>query len=170
MAYTSVKSLHYRVVKKCSLIPPTMSRLFATAATRLLTTARPFSSAPSISAQIRGISTALLAPSHTITPSLTPSLFLRPQPLLTAQTAGLKYVPRPSKRCKDCFMYVKDEITYVDCKTHPRHKQATKSFLPKKVEKKIAIIMTHATQGGHKRGNGRGRRGMWTQQGQRMDY
>ena len=144
-----------------------MSRLFSTAASRLLAATK-LNASSAISHQInRGLSSAFL-PINRLAPS--PPQLLRPQPLFAAQTAGMKYVPRPTKRCRDCFMYIKDEITYVDCKTHPRHKQATKRHLPRKVAKKVEVIMTHATQGGNRRGNGRGHREMWTQQGLRMEF
>ncbi|KAF4530324.1 hypothetical protein B566_EDAN015484 [Ephemera danica] len=55
----------------------------------------------------------------------------------SVSSCGFKVKGKLKKRCKDCYMVVRDERTYIICPTHPRHKQM--SF--KKKEKKN-IIMT----------------------------
>ncbi|TRY64253.1 hypothetical protein TCAL_16627 [Tigriopus californicus] len=94
-------------------------------------------------------------------PRLRPCLV--PPPLVELPTAGLKYVPRPTLRCSDCWREVRDNVTYVHCTSQPRHEQATKPHLPAKAAKKVQIIMTHATQGASTKGNGKGRCKMLTQ-------
>ena len=81
--------------------------------------------------------------------------------------AGMKLVNNPKRRCKHCYIVIEDERKFVFCDKYPRHKQATKRPGP---IIKVSRIMTHATQGGQCRGNGRGRMAMWTQQGLREDY
>lgn len=45
------------------------------------------------------------------------------QPTLS-HTCGMKHKPRPHRRCKDCYLYAIEGRWFVECKTHPRHKQA----------------------------------------------
>jgi ribosomal protein L36 len=81
------------------------------------------------------------------------------------QTAGLKHKGEPKRRCKHCYFIIKDEVKYVMCTVHPRHKQAQRQVATKYGN----MIMTHATQGG--RGSGcRGTREMKTQQSFRLDF
>ena len=88
-------------------------------------------------------------------------------PLLTPHliSRGMKWVAHPKKRCKDCYFVVKDEVKYVMCLKHARHKQGTK-----RGPLKLTWIMTHATNGSAGSGHGNGRMQMWTQQGFRMDF
>lgn len=91
------------------------------------------------------------------------------QPMLQQQSlvpaAGFHHVGKPKKRCASCYFVVKDETLMVLCDAKPRHKQ-----IQRKPPPKMNWIMTSATQGGARRGNGKGRREMWTQQGFRMDF
>ena len=96
--------------------------------------------------------------------NLNPAQIMNRTPLVIP-SAGMKYVGTPRKRCHDCYYYVEDERLYVGCNTHPRHKQGSRIGRPR-----YHWIMTHATQGASCRGNGKGRREMWTQQGLRMDF
>jgi large subunit ribosomal protein L36 len=92
-------------------------------------------------------------------------LLLRPSLAMTpVAAAGMKWVANPKKRCKDCYFEVKDEVLYVLCPTHARHRQGEKKLKPKH-----GWIMTHATQGAAG-GHGQGRRQMWTQQSFRLDF
>ena len=77
---------------------------------------------------------------------------------------GFKQVANPKRRCKHCYIVIEDEMKYVFCDKYPRHKQVTKRPGP---IRKVARILTHATQGGTKTS---ARMGMWTQQGLREDY
>jgi len=89
--------------------------------------------------------------------------------LPTIQTAGLKHVNHPQRRCRHCYMVYEDERAWVFCDKYPRHKQVQRR--PPR-EEKNAMIMTHATQGSKKRRN-KGPRGgmhMLTQSGFRMDF
>jgi len=98
--------------------------------------------------------------------TLTTQSFLKPSTSLLTQTAGIKHVGKLSLRCRHCYFMVKDEQQFVMCTAKARHYQAQKQ-----PAKKVGLyIMTHATQGRRNRGNGKGSRHMWTQQGFRMDY
>lgn len=54
---------------------------------------------------------------------------------------GFKVKGRLKRRCKDCYFVVRQERTYVICKTHPRHKQMSQMKKPKNL-----WILTDATQ------------------------
>merc|ERR1740128_343140 len=82
------------------------------------------------------------------------------------QTAGLKHVGVPKRRCKHCYFIVKDEVRYVMCTVHPRHKVAERQVATKFGN----MILTHGTQGGRNMNNPRGTRQMKTQQSFRMDF
>ncbi|EDV40383.1 uncharacterized protein Dana_GF10482 [Drosophila ananassae] len=60
---------------------------------------------------------------------------------LLQQVAGFKVKGRLKRRCKDCYIVVRQERGYVICPTHPRHKQMSM----KKRDYK-SWILTHATQ------------------------
>ncbi|XP_022231019.1 uncharacterized protein LOC111079976 [Drosophila obscura] len=66
---------------------------------------------------------------------------LTPVSTLLQQVAGFKVKGRLKKRCKDCYIVVRQERGYVICPTHPRHKQMSM----KKRDYK-SWILTHATQ------------------------
>ncbi len=46
-----------------------------------------------------------------------------PPPPSPSSAAGMKWVAEPKKRCRNCYFEVIDEIKYVFCTVHPRHKQ-----------------------------------------------
>ncbi|SPP87182.1 uncharacterized protein LOC117589313 [Drosophila guanche] len=66
---------------------------------------------------------------------------LTPASTLLQQVAGFKVKGRLKRRCKDCYIVVRQERGYVICPTHPRHKQMSM----KKRDYK-SWILTHATQ------------------------
>lgn len=66
---------------------------------------------------------------------------LTPGSTLVQQVAGFKVKGRLKRRCKDCYIVVRQERGYVICPTHPRHKQMSM----KKRDYK-SWILTHATQ------------------------
>lgn len=66
---------------------------------------------------------------------------LTPFNALIQQVAGFKVKGRLKRRCKDCYIVVRQERGYVICPTHPRHKQ----MAMKKRDYK-SWILTHATQ------------------------
>ncbi|XP_023174227.1 39S ribosomal protein L36, mitochondrial [Drosophila hydei] len=66
---------------------------------------------------------------------------LAPFNALVQQVAGFKVKGRLKRRCKDCYVVVRQERGYVICPTHPRHKQMSM----KKRDYK-SWILTHATQ------------------------
>ncbi|XP_023295662.1 39S ribosomal protein L36, mitochondrial [Lucilia cuprina] len=66
---------------------------------------------------------------------------LAPVSSLINQVAGFKVKGRLKRRCKDCYIVVRQQRHYVICPTHPRHKQMSM----KKREYK-SWILTHATQ------------------------
>lgn len=70
------------------------------------------------------------------------SNFLAPFVPEFVSKCGLKVKGLPRRRCKDCFFVTRDERLYVECKTHPRHKQVQIAKNPKNT-----WILTHATQG-----------------------
>ncbi|EDV96291.1 39S ribosomal protein L36, mitochondrial [Drosophila grimshawi] len=74
------------------------------------------------------------------TTNITGSL-LAPFNALVQQVAGFKVKGRLKRRCKDCYIVVRQERGYVICPTHPRHKQMSM----KKRDYK-SWILTHATQ------------------------
>ncbi len=45
--------------------------------------------------------------------------------------AGMKWVGKPQKRCRNCYFEVIDEVKYVFCTQHPRHKQGQKKVRQK---------------------------------------
>ncbi|KAJ3616363.1 hypothetical protein MTP99_003892 [Tenebrio molitor] len=57
-------------------------------------------------------------------------------------SCGFKVKGRVRRRCKDCYMVMREQRMYVLCKTHPRHKQMTLAKDPKNT-----WILSHATQG-----------------------
>lgn len=54
---------------------------------------------------------------------------------------GFKIKGRLKRRCKDCYFVVRQERTYVMCKSHGRHKQ-----MSMKKSEKNSWILTDATQ------------------------
>jgi len=66
---------------------------------------------------------------------------LGPGSTLVQQVAGFKVKGNLKRRCKDCYIVVRQERGYVICPTHPRHKQMSM----KKRDYK-SWILTHATQ------------------------
>ncbi|XP_017053399.1 39S ribosomal protein L36, mitochondrial [Drosophila ficusphila] len=66
---------------------------------------------------------------------------LTPCSTLLQQVAGFKVKGRLKRRCKDCYIVVRQQRGYVICPTHPRHKQ----MAMKKRDYK-SWILTHATQ------------------------
>ncbi|XP_068143076.1 uncharacterized protein mRpL36 [Drosophila tropicalis] len=81
--------------------------------------------------------------SNQLVPSTTggPGGLLLPFNSLLQQIAGFKVKGRLKRRCKDCYIVVRQERGYVICPTHPRHKQMSM----KKRDYK-SWILTHATQ------------------------
>lgn len=69
------------------------------------------------------------------------TLSLLPKLPLVSQICGFKVKYKLRKRCKDCYLVVRDQRTYVICPTHPRHKQMTPVKKPK-----YSWILTHAAQ------------------------
>lgn len=67
-----------------------------------------------------------------LVPSVTPQLM---------QTCGFKVKGRIKRRCRDCFMVMREGRLYNICRTHPRHKQ-----MAIKVHPRVNWIITHATQ------------------------
>ncbi|CAB0010769.1 unnamed protein product [Nesidiocoris tenuis] len=51
------------------------------------------------------------------------ALLAPPMTVSVNQTAGFKIKYSLKKRCKDCFIYVKDGRRSILCPTHGRHKQ-----------------------------------------------
>lgn len=47
------------------------------------------------------------------------------------QTCGLKHVGKVHRRCKDCYMMLREGVLYNYCKTHPRHNQKARTKRPK---------------------------------------
>jgi len=70
------------------------------------------------------------------------------------------------RRCRHCYFVIKEEQKYVMCTANPRHYAAQKMVAVKYGN----MILTHATQGGHRRGRGQGTRHMKTQQSFRLEY
>jgi len=92
--------------------------------------------------------------------------FLHPTNISLNLYAGIKHMGKLTLRCRHCYFAIKDEQKYVMCTAKPRHYAAEKQ--PGK--KRKAFILTHATQGSSKKGDGRGSRHMWTQDRFRLDY
>ena len=107
--------------------------------------------------------------SRASTTTLSSSL-LRPDlsslPAFNIQSAGIKHVALPKKRCRHCYFQVKDEQRFVMCTANPRHYMAQK--MPNK--KWGDVVFTHATTGSSSRGRGNGSRHMKTQSSFRLDY
>lgn len=57
------------------------------------------------------------------------------------QTCGLKIKGVVKRRCKDCYMVMRDQRLYVECKTYGRHRQVSMAKKPKNT-----WILSHATQ------------------------
>lgn len=64
------------------------------------------------------------------------SSLLSPAAILSIPVCGFKFKGVVERRCKDCYIVVKDRQKIVLCKTHPRHKQ--KEIVP--AEKDTWII------------------------------
>ena len=98
------------------------------------------------------------------------SPLLRPDlsciPASSIQSAGIKHVAMPKKRCRHCYFQVKDEQRFVMCTVNPRHYMAQK--MPNK--KWGNVVFTHATTGSSSKGRGNGSREMKTQLSFRLDY
>lgn len=69
------------------------------------------------------------------------SIFLMPKLCNAIQICGLKVKGLVRRRCKDCYMVMRDQRLYVLCKTYGRHNQVTIAKKPKN-----AWMLTHATQ------------------------
>lgn len=67
-----------------------------------------------------------------LTPTASPQLM---------QTCGFKVKYKVKRRCRDCYMVMRQGRMYNICPTHPRHKQ-----MAIKVHPRINWIITHATQ------------------------
>lgn len=67
--------------------------------------------------------------------------FLLPKLHNVIQGSGLKIQGRVKRRCKDCYMVMREGRLYVECKTFGRHKQVTIAKKPKN-----SWILSHATQ------------------------
>ncbi|KAL1128850.1 hypothetical protein AAG570_013384 [Ranatra chinensis] len=67
---------------------------------------------------------------------------LEPKSSLISQVCGFKVKAQLRRRCKDCYIAVRDRRTYVICPTHRRHKQM--SMVKKE---KFNWILTSASQG-----------------------
>lgn len=93
---------------------------------------------PSISSPTRSLSSHILGSLHTTTTKQ----FLVPATVILVPNCGFKVVGKLKKRCKDCYMVMREQRLYVICKSKPRHKQMSM----KKDEDKTWIL-THATQG-----------------------
>ncbi|XP_074000254.1 mitochondrial ribosomal protein L36 [Rhodnius prolixus] len=74
-------------------------------------------------------------------PSPFQSLFLSLKSPLVEQICGFKVKLKLQKRCKDCYIVVRDSRKYLICPTHPRHKQMSMVKKPK-----YTWILTHASQ------------------------
>lgn len=79
-----------------------------------------------------GVSAVLGVPSQLLQPTLNP---------LVQLANGFKIKGRLKRRCKDCYFVVRQERTYVMCKSHGRHKQ-----MSMKKSEKNSWILTDATQ------------------------
>lgn len=69
------------------------------------------------------------------------SSFLMPQTAQLIPSCGFKVKGRVKRRCKSCFLVMRDGRMFNFCKDHPRHKQMA---LVKQVRN--TWILTHATQ------------------------
>lgn len=67
--------------------------------------------------------------------------FLLPKLHNTIQNCGLKIKGRVRRRCKDCFMGMREGRMYVECKTYGRHRQISIAKKPKNL-----WMLSHATQ------------------------
>lgn len=67
---------------------------------------------------------------------------LKPVRVSIVPSCGLKVRGMLHRRCKDCYFVRREEIWYVMCKTHPRHKQ-----VQMKAHERKSWILSHATQG-----------------------
>jgi large subunit ribosomal protein L36 len=80
---------------------------------------------------------------HILSPTnLLPNRLLAPVVHDITPSCGFKVKGRVRRRCKDCYMVMREQRMYVLCKTHPRHKQMTLAKDPKNT-----WILSHATQG-----------------------
>lgn len=66
--------------------------------------------------------------------------FLLPPLHNIIQNCGVKVKGRVKRRCKDCYMVMREGRMYVECKSFGRHKQVTIAKKPKN-----AYILTHAS-------------------------
>ncbi|KAK9502898.1 hypothetical protein O3M35_011585 [Rhynocoris fuscipes] len=57
------------------------------------------------------------------------------------QICSFKVKLKLQKRCKDCYLVVRDGRKYIICPTHPRHKQMSMVKKPR-----YTWILTHASQ------------------------
>lgn len=72
---------------------------------------------------------------------LQPTVLLGGVSSLLQQVATLKVKGRLRRRCKDCYIVLRQQRAYVMCPTHGRHKQ-----MSMKKREKSTWILTHATQ------------------------
>lgn len=86
------------------------------------------SSAPTYNSQ--GLSCNTLMPS-----------FLSPQLPILSQVSGFKVKLKLKRRCKDCYIVVRNQRGYNICPTHPRHNQMSLVKRPK-----YTWIISHASQ------------------------
>ncbi|EDW18599.1 39S ribosomal protein L36, mitochondrial [Drosophila mojavensis] len=97
---------------------------------------RPTVNATTTTTPVHNTTGQQLVPSTNLVSSL-----LAPFNAYVQQVAGFKVKGRLKRRCKDCYIVVRQERGYVICPTHPRHKQMSM----KKRDYK-SWILTHATQ------------------------
>ena len=71
-----------------------------------------------------------------------PQLLAPPSLPMLIPSCGFKVVGKVKRRCKDCYLVVREQRLYNICKTKPRHKQMSM----KKQEEKTWIL-TSATMG-----------------------
>lgn len=89
-----------------------------------------------LSSNILGRNVVPLGSSH-----LQPTTLLQPPTALMNIERGMKQKGNVKRRCKDCYLVMREDRLYNMCKTHPRHKQ-----MAMKKKDKNTWILTDATQ------------------------
>lgn len=87
---------------------------------------------PTLTSPQLGVSGVIAGSHQSLLPATSPLLQL---------ANGFKIKGRLKRRCKDCYFVVRQERTYVMCKSHGRHKQ-----MSMKQSEKNSWILTDATQ------------------------
>lgn len=72
-------------------------------------------------------------------PLWNPSLSLNPANFSVIPNCGMKVKGIPKLRCKDCYYIRKEGRLFVNCDTHPRHKQ-----MEMLIKKKKTWLLSHA--------------------------